>query len=75
MAADDGDQKLFFKLINKQRSTTQQAGAILRDGKLITDEDDIRGAWKEYFYKLGKPEILLRLMKNTLSWSKLTLST
>ena len=56
MEANSSDQKLFFKLINRQRSTTSQADAILKDGNLITEDDDIRIAWRDYFHKLGTPD-------------------
>ena len=56
LEANSSDQKLFFKLINRQRSTTSQADAILKDGSLLTDDDDIRDAWRDYFHKLGTPD-------------------
>ena len=56
MKANSSDQKLFFKLINRQRSTTSQADVILKNGSLLTDDDDIRDAWRDYFHKLGTPD-------------------
>ena len=50
------DEKLFWKLLKGQRSTTQM-NAFLIDGKWITDKNDIRDLWANHFEDLGKPSV------------------
>ena len=52
--AAESNEKLFWKLLKGQRSTTQM-NAFLIDGKLITDKNDICDMWANHFEDLGKP--------------------
>ena len=54
--AAESKEKLFWKLLKGQRSSTQM-NAFLIDGKLITDKNDIRDMWANYFEDLGKPSV------------------
>ena len=49
---------MFWKLLKGQRSTTQ-VNAFLIDGNWITDKNDIRDMWANYFEDLGKPSFSL----------------
>ena len=50
----ESNEKLFWKLLKGQRSTTQM-NAFLIDGKWITDKNDIRDMSVNHFEDLGKP--------------------
>ena len=52
--AAQSNEKLFWKLIKSQKSSSQMS-AFLIDGKMITDKNDIREMWAEHFEKLGTP--------------------
>ena len=54
--AAESNEKLFWKLLKSQRSTTQM-NAFLIDGKLTTDKNDIRDMWANHFEDLGKPSV------------------
>ena len=56
--AAESNEKLFWKLLKGQRSTTQMS-AFLTDEKLITDKSDIRDMWADHFEDLGKPNLQL----------------
>ena len=53
--ASENDQKLLHELIKLQDSTSSASDSLIIDGKIITDEDEIRKHWAEYFEKLGTP--------------------
>ncbi len=55
-SASVNDQKLFYKLIKQQRGTDDSTNAILVDGHLLTDNDDIRDSWGQYFQTLSQDE-------------------
>ena len=56
MEAEKEDQKLFYKLVNKQRKTPQQStNAIITEGIELTTQDEILGGWKLHFQKLATP--------------------
>ena len=48
------DKKLFWKLLNGQRSPSQMS-SFLVDGKFITDKKQIREMWAGHFEELGPP--------------------
>ena len=50
-AAAESNEKLFWKLLKGQRSTTQM-NVFLTDGKLITDKNHIRNMWANHFEDL-----------------------
>ena len=52
--AADYDEKLFWKLIKNQRSSSM-ISAFLVDGNLITDKNAIRDMWATHFECLGNP--------------------
>ena len=54
--AAESNEKLFWKLLKRQRSTTQM-NAFLTDGKWITDKNDICDMWANHFEDLGKPSV------------------
>ncbi|KAK3087363.1 hypothetical protein FSP39_005046 [Pinctada imbricata] len=56
MQAEKEDQQLFYKLINKQRSSQQGTTKliVLDDQELITQDDIIEG-WQLHFEKLATP--------------------
>ena len=54
--AAESNEKLFWKLLKGQRSTTQM-NAFLIDGKWITDKNDMRDMWANRFEDLGKPSV------------------
>ena len=54
--AAESNEKLFWKLLKGQRSTTQM-NAYLIDGKSITDKNDIRDMWANHSEDLGKPSV------------------
>ena len=54
--AAESNEKLFWKLLKGQRSTTQM-NAFLKDGKLIADKNYVRDMWANNFEDLGKPSV------------------
>ena len=52
--ASETNEKLFWKLIKSQRSSSQMS-AFLVDGKLITDKTDILNMWADHVETLGTP--------------------
>ena len=54
--AAESDEKLFWKLLKRQRSTSQMS-AFLVENKLITDKNLIREMWADHFEALGTPSI------------------
>ena len=48
------DEKLFWKLLKRQRSSSQTS-SFLVDGKFITDRKQIREMWAGHFEELGTP--------------------
>ena len=56
--ASEYDQKLFHELVQLQQKTLSGADSLIVDGQIITDEDEIRTKWAEYFEKLGTPKAI-----------------
>ena len=52
--ASETNEKLFWKLVKSQRSSSQMS-AFLVDGKIITDKTDILNMWPDHFETLGTP--------------------
>ena len=52
--AAETDEKLFWKLLKGQRSSSQMS-AFLVNGAFITEENDIRDMWADDFEALGTP--------------------
>ena len=52
--ASETNEKLFWKLVTSQRSSSQMS-ALLVDGKMITDKIDILNMWADHFKTLGTP--------------------
>ena len=50
----ESDEKLFWKLLKRQRSTSQMSAFLVKD-KLITDKNLIREIWANHFETLGTP--------------------
>ena len=61
MSTDSNKDKLFYKLIARQRtgSSTHQM-TLMIDGRLITDTEELSEAWAEYFSKLSTPNVYPR---------------
>ncbi len=57
LEASTSNQKLFHQIIRRQRGTnSQQHGLTLRvDGDLVTEESEVRDAWRTHFLHLGTP--------------------
>ena len=55
-AAAETDEKLFWKLLKGQRSSSQMS-AFLVNGAFITEENDIRDMWADHFEVLGSPTV------------------
>ena len=53
-SADDSDERLFWKLLKGQKSSSQMS-AFLVNGSLITDINEIRNMWADHFEALGTP--------------------
>ena len=53
-SAADYDEKLFWKLLKGQKSSSQMS-AFLVNGSLITDINQIRNMWADHFEALGTP--------------------
>ena len=56
--AAETDEKMFWRLMRAQRSSSQMS-AFLVNGRLITNENDIRGMWADHFEALGTPTVNL----------------
>ena len=52
--AAESDEKLFWKLLKGQRSSSQMSAFLVKD-KLITDKNFIREIWVNHFEALGTP--------------------
>ena len=52
--ASETNEKLFWKLVKSQRSSSQLS-AFLVDGKMITDKTDILNMWADHLETLGTP--------------------
>ena len=50
----ESNEKLFWKLIKSQRSSSQMS-AFLVNGNLLTDKSAIRDMWADHFEALGTP--------------------
>ena len=50
--ASETNEKLFWKLVKSQRSSSQMS-AFLVNGKMITDKTDILNMWADHFETLG----------------------
>ena len=61
MSTDSNKDKLFSKLIARQRtgSSTHQM-TLMIDGRLITGTEELSEAWAEYFSKLSTPDVYPR---------------
>ena len=53
-SAADSDEKLFWKLLKGQKSSSQMS-AFLVNESLITDINQIRNMWADHFEALGTP--------------------
>ena len=53
-SAADSDEKLFWKLLKGQKSSSQMS-AFLVNGSLMTDINEIRNMWADHFEALGTP--------------------
>ena len=53
-SAADSDEKLFWKLLKGQKSSSQMS-AFFVNGSLITDINEIRNMWADHFEALGTP--------------------
>ena len=54
MTSEKEDQQLFYKLINKQRKTSQEGTKSLSlEGMEITSDEHIINGWKIHFEKLA----------------------
>ena len=53
-SAADSDEKLFWKLLKGQKSSSQMS-AFLVNGSLITDINEIQNMWADHFEALGTP--------------------
>ena len=52
----DGSSKTFFKLINRQRkSSNAQLQSLVEDGKTCETDEEIRDGWATHFQKLATP--------------------
>ena len=54
--ASEFDQKLFHELVQLQQKTLSGSESLIIDGVTITDKDQIREKWAEYFKNLGTPK-------------------
>ena len=56
MQTHSNNDKLFYKLVAAQRSSSRSHGtSIMVDDRLLTDEADITDAWADHFELLGRP--------------------
>ena len=61
--AAETDEKLFWKLLKDQRSSSQ-ISTFLVNGAFITEENDIRDMWADHFEALGTPTVSLNFFDN-----------
>ena len=54
-SAADSDEKLFWKLLKGQKSSSQMS-AFLINGSLVTDKTAIHNMWADHFEALGTPQ-------------------
>ena len=54
--AAESDEKLFWKLIKGQRSSSQMTAFLVND-TLLTDRGKIRQIWADHFETLGTPSV------------------
>ena len=52
--AAESNEKLFWKLIKSQRSSSQVSVFVV-NGELLTDKNKIRDMWADHFEALGSP--------------------
>ena len=64
--AAESDEKLFWKLLKGQRSTSQMS-AVPVENKLITDKNLIRGMWADHFEAHGTASVNENLDGNFLT--------
>ena len=64
--AAESDEKLFWKLLKGQRSTSQMS-AFLVENKLITDKNLIREMWADHFEVIGTPWVNVNFDSNFLT--------
>ena len=57
-AAAETDEKLLWKLLKDQRSSSRMS-AFLVNGAFITEESDIRDMWADHFEVMGTPTVSL----------------
>ena len=55
--ASENDQHLCHKLIRRLRSPKSSTSALLINGQIISDEDQVRDLWASYFDHLSTPTI------------------
>ena len=55
MMAEQHDQKLFYKLIRRQRSSSADTKEMRVNGSMVSDDDDIRNSLATYFTNLVQP--------------------
>jgi len=56
MDSHSNKDKLFYKLVDRQRSSSKShTMALSIKGRIITDTDELGEAWADYFYTLGTP--------------------
>ena len=60
-SAADSDEKLFWKLLKGQKSSSQMS-AFFVNGSLITDINEIRNMWADHFEALGTPRKVLPMI-------------
>ena len=56
--AAETDEKMFWRLLRAQRSSSQMS-AFLVNGRLVTNENDIRDMWADHFEALGTAAVNL----------------
>ena len=53
--ASENDQALFHKLIRRQRQSHGCQEVFLIDGRLVSEDDEIREEWAKYYFNLSNP--------------------
>ena len=57
MMASQFDQRLFYKMVNKQRkTTTSHPPFLLVDGQQLCTDEDITKGWRSHFLELATPK-------------------
>ena len=56
--AEETDEKLFWKLLKGQRSSSQMSAFLVSEA-LVTEEHDIHDIWADHFEALGTPTVSL----------------